>query len=70
MSKPKMPSIEIFRDDAGNFRFRVKARNGEIIAQSEGYFKREGCINGVNALTDAMWQYEAENISIKDISLY
>jgi uncharacterized protein YegP (UPF0339 family) len=69
MSKPKMPTIEIFKDDRGEFRFRIKARNGEIVAQSQGYIKRESCIKGINALADAMWQYEAENIAIKDTTI-
>ena len=33
----KHPKFEIYKDKAGEFRFRLKARNGEIIAKSEGY---------------------------------
>lgn len=67
MSKPKMPAIEIFKDDTGDFRFRVKARNGEIVAQSEGYVDKGGCVRGVNSLNDAMWQYEVSNIKINHL---
>lgn len=28
---------EIWQDDEGQWRFRVKGRNGEIVAWSEGY---------------------------------
>ena len=31
------PKFEVYVDNAGEFRFRLKARNGEIIAVSEGY---------------------------------
>ena len=29
--------FEIYKDIAGEFRFRLKAKNGEIILASEGY---------------------------------
>ena len=31
------PKFEVYQDKAGEYRFRLKARNGEIIAVSEGY---------------------------------
>ena len=31
------PKFEVYADKAGEFRFRLKARNGEVIAVSEGY---------------------------------
>ena len=31
------PKFEVFADKAGEFRFRLKARNGEIIDVGEGY---------------------------------
>lgn len=33
----KNPKFEIYSDKAGEFRFRLKAKNGQIIATSEGY---------------------------------
>ncbi len=44
------PKYEIFYDKACGFRFHLKAKNGEIIAASEGYERKEGCLNGVNAV--------------------
>ena len=29
--------FEIFKDKAGEFRFRIRATNGNILASSEGY---------------------------------
>ena len=43
------PKFEIYMDKAGEFRFRLKARNGEIIAMSEGYKAKDGCKNGIDS---------------------
>ena len=36
-----MSTFEVFEDAQGEFRWRLKAANGEIVAQSEGYSARE-----------------------------
>ena len=41
------PKFEIFKDKSGEFRFRLKAKNGEIIAVSEGYVKKDSCKKGI-----------------------
>lgn len=43
----KHPKFEIYHDKAGEFRFRLKATNGQIIAVSEGYKALAGCENGI-----------------------
>ncbi len=43
----KHPKFEIYKDKAGEFRFRLKAKNGEIIAASEGYVRKDSCKNGI-----------------------
>lgn len=43
----KHPKFEIYADKKGEFRFRLKARNGEPILASEGYTSLAGCKNGV-----------------------
>ena len=43
----KHPKFEMYQDKAGEFRFRLKARNGEIIAVSEGYTTKASCENGI-----------------------
>ncbi|MEZ5938474.1 MAG: YegP family protein [Hyphomonadaceae bacterium] len=40
-------TFEIFKDKKGEFRFRLKASNGEIILASEGYKAKTGVKNGV-----------------------
>src|SRR5512135_1249838 len=49
---PKVPNpkYQIYQDASGEFRFRLKAANGEIIAQGEGYESKDGAINGIDVL--------------------
>ena len=44
------PKFEMYQDKAGEFRFRLKARNGEIIGTSEGYTAKAGCLNGIESV--------------------
>ncbi len=46
----KNPKFEIYTDKAGEFRFRLKATNGQIIAVSEGYTAMAGCKNGIESV--------------------
>lgn len=41
------PKFEVYRDKAGEFRFRLKAKNGENIGKSEGYKRKDSCLNGI-----------------------
>jgi uncharacterized protein YegP (UPF0339 family) len=43
----KHPKFEMYTDKAGEFRFRLKATNGQIIAVSEGYKAKASCENGI-----------------------
>ena len=44
------PKFEVYTDKAGEFRFRLKARNGEIIATGEGYKAKASCLNGIDSI--------------------
>ncbi len=46
----KHPKFEVYTDKAGEFRFRLKATNGEIIATSEGYKAKASCLNGIESV--------------------
>ena len=48
----KCPKFEMYVDNAGEFRFRLKATNGEIIAASEGYKAKESCENGIASVRE------------------
>ena len=39
--------FEIYQDNAGEYRFRLKAGNGENILASEGYKAKASCENGI-----------------------
>ena len=44
------PVFEWYKDKAGKFRFRLKAANGEIIATSEGYNSKDGCVGSIESV--------------------
>lgn len=46
----KHPKFEVYKDKAGEFRFRLKATNGQIIAVGEGYKALAGCLNGIESI--------------------
>lgn len=46
----KHPKFEVYTDKAGEFRFRLKARNGQIIATGEGYKAKKSCLNGIESV--------------------
>ena len=39
--------FECYKDKAGEYRFRLKAANGETILASEGYKSKDSCENGI-----------------------
>jgi len=39
--------FECYKDKAGDFRFRLKASNGQTILASEGYKGKASCSNGI-----------------------
>ncbi|MBR4099301.1 MAG: YegP family protein [Clostridium sp.] len=44
------PKFEVYQDKAGEYRFRLKATNGQVIATSEGYKAIKSCLNGVESV--------------------
>lgn len=48
--RKKNPKFEVYRDRAGEFRFRLKAPNGQQIAASEGYTTKAACLNGIESV--------------------
>jgi uncharacterized protein YegP (UPF0339 family) len=50
--KMAKPVFEMFKDNKGKFRFRLKAPNGEIIATSEAYEAKSGCQNGIASVKE------------------
>lgn len=46
----KHPKFEVYTDKRGEFRFRLKASNGRIIAVGEGYKAIKSCLNGIESV--------------------
>lgn len=49
-AKEKHPKFEVYTDKAGETRFRLKAKNGQIIATGEGYKTKKSCIKGIESI--------------------
>ncbi|MBR5554293.1 MAG: YegP family protein [Clostridia bacterium] len=56
----KHPKFEMYLDKAGEYRFRLKAKNGEVIATSEGYKAKAGCLNGIESVKENAPEAEIE----------
>lgn len=48
----KNPKFEVYADKAGEYRFRLTATNGQVIAVSEGYKSLASCLNGVESVKE------------------
>lgn len=44
------PKFEVFSNKAGKTRFRLKARNGEIILASQAYASKQNCLAGIESV--------------------
>lgn len=54
------PKFEIYLDKKQSFRFRLKARNGEIIAVSDSYPTKEGCKKSIEYICSKVKSAEIE----------
>ena len=57
------PKYQVFYDKSCGYRFHLNAANGEIIAASEGYTTKEGCLNGIKAVQSSC------NSEIEDLTV-
>ena len=58
------PKYQVFYDKSCGYRFHLNAKNGEIIAVSEGYETKDGCMNGIKAV-QASCNAEIEDLTVK-----
>jgi hypothetical protein len=56
------PKYQVFKDAKSKFRFHLKASNGEVIAQGEGYEEKESCLNGIHVIQ------KSSNAEIEDLT--
>ncbi|OGO18379.1 MAG: DUF1508 domain-containing protein [Chloroflexi bacterium RBG_16_48_8] len=45
-----MAKFEIYQDKKGEFRWRLRADNNQVIATGEGYSSKAGCKNGIESV--------------------
>ena len=45
-----MAKFEIYKDKKGEFRWKLRADNNQIIASGEGYSSKSGCKNGIESV--------------------
>ena len=44
--------FEVYKDKAEEYRFRLKASNGQTVLSSEGYSAKAGCMNGIESVKE------------------
>ena len=42
--------FEVFTGKTGDFRFRLKAANGRVICQGQGYKTKDACMKGIESI--------------------
>lgn len=66
-----MGKFELYKDKAGEYRFRLKASNGQNILASEGYKAKSSCENGIASVkTNAPDDNRYERLTAKNGSPY
>jgi len=46
----KNPKFEVYEYRNGDFRFRLKAKNGELIGTGDRYKSKAGCLHGIESI--------------------
>jgi uncharacterized protein YegP (UPF0339 family) len=60
---PSVPTFELYEDSGGEWRWRLVATNGNIIADSgEGYNSKQGAERGIDAVRRAVPEAEIEEV--------
>jgi len=58
--------FEVFKDKAGEFRFRLKAANGEIILASQAYTQKHNCLKGIESIKEHSGDAEVLDLTKKE----
>ncbi len=65
VEKKKFPKYEVYLDNANQFRYRLLASNGQNIAiAEEGYATKQGCLNGIDAISRAAVDAEIDESAL------
>jgi uncharacterized protein YegP (UPF0339 family) len=57
---------QVYKDIAGKFRFRLRAANNKIVAVSEAYESKAGCMNGIEAVQKSC-DAEIEDLTVDQV---
>lgn len=61
MTTAKFPYFELYQDGSGEWRWRIKARNGQVLGDSgEGYSSRAKAVEAVDRLNGVDWPLRVE----------
>ena len=67
--KSVKPQFEMYKDTANEYRWRLRAPNGQIIAVSgEGYEQKQGCENGIKSIRENIPEVIIQDLTEKDSS--
>ena len=58
----KPGTFEVYQDGAGEYRFRMKAANNQVIAVSEGYKSKESCLNVIESVQESSQKAEVKEV--------
>ena len=42
--------FEVFKGKGGDFRFRLKAANGKVVCNGQGYKSKDACLKGIESI--------------------
>lgn len=59
-------TFEVYQDKAGEYRFRLKAGNGEVVASGEGYPTLQGVRSGIDAVKRAAADADVDETGLSD----
>jgi uncharacterized protein YegP (UPF0339 family) len=58
-----MARFEIYKDRKGEFRWRLRADNNQVIASGEGYSSKAGCKNGIESVKKNTRKAKVEDLT-------
>lgn len=68
MSAPH-PHFDIYQDKGGDWRWRLRARNGRIVADSaEGYASKRNAYRAVSTTLDTMHEASASDNAVREVA--
>lgn len=62
----KTARFVVYKDKKGQWRWRLVAANGRVLAQGEGHSRKTSALRSVEAVKKAIFSMETPRISIKN----